>query len=157
VCAAPVRRSYLFNDLDYGANDDATLKGFAQSLYVHASVVSCDAAQGKRVLDAGAKAVDFVCGMPRATSLDDEALNTALAQVTYKSGGDEHGLLFGVPPDVLPVGATVQLVPSHCGTRCERRTREQVLPRAMPSTLSVLPPKRPCCRRVAKCRSQTRR
>lgn len=106
--------SYLFNDLDYGANDDATLKGFAQSLYVHASVVSCDAAQGKRVLDAGAKAVDFVCGMPRATSLDDEALNTALAQVTYKSGGDEHGLLFGVPPDVLPVGATVQLVPSHC-------------------------------------------
>lgn len=106
--------SYLFMDRDYGANADADAKGYAQSLFVHASVVSADVAQGKRVLDAGAKACDFVCGMPSATSLDDASLAAVLATTTYKSGGDEHGVLFDVPHDVLPVGATLQLVPSHC-------------------------------------------
>ena len=30
------------------------------------------------------------------------------------SGGDEHGVLRGVPAGVLPVGSTCQLIPSHC-------------------------------------------
>ena len=37
-----------------------------------------------------------------------------LASCTFKSGGDEHGILLGVPGDQLPVGATLSLVPSHC-------------------------------------------
>lgn len=108
--------SYLFMDGDYGANHDAEARGFTQSLYVHASVVSSDESQGKRVLDAGAKACDFVSGMPTATSLEDPALAAALegGGVTFKSGGDEHGILTNVPNGLLPVGSTLQLVPSHC-------------------------------------------
>ena len=106
--------SYLFMDKDYGANSDCESMGFGQSLYVHASVVSVDEPQGKRVLDAGAKACDFVCGMPSATSIDDEGLAKQLSGTRFQSGGDEHGILFDVPEGILPVGSTVQLVPSHC-------------------------------------------
>eukprot|EP00965_Chrysotila_dentata_P067331 2228158-Pleurochrysis_carterae.AAC.1 len=77
-------------------------------------VISLDESAGKRVLDAGSKACDLVCGPPLATSIDDPALADALRDVTYASGGDEHGVLRGVPPGVLPLGSTVQLVPSHC-------------------------------------------
>lgn len=103
--------SYLFMDGDYGANEDAG--AFAQSMYVHTTVVSADEDKGKRVLDAGAKAVDLVCGPPRATALGDAPLAEALGGATFASGGDEHGVLRGVPRGVLPVGATLQLVPSH--------------------------------------------
>lgn len=106
--------SYLFMDCDYGKNDDADAKGFAQSLFVHTTVVSADVAAGRRVVDAGAKACDFVCGMPRPTSLTDADLAGLLAGCTFSSGGDEHGVLNGVPADALPVGTTLQLIPSHC-------------------------------------------
>ena len=32
----------------------------------------------------------------------------------YTSGGDEHGVLRGVPAGVLPLGSRVSLVPAHC-------------------------------------------
>ena len=44
----------------------------------------------------------------------DEVLAARLAATTFQSGGDEHGIIHGVAPGDLPVGATVQLVPSHC-------------------------------------------
>ena len=106
--------SYLFMDGDYNANADAGAKRFEQSLFIHTTVVSSDAAQGKRVLDAGAKAVDLVSGMPTATALTDRGLATRLASLSFRSGGDEHGMLFDCPSDVLPVGSHVQLLPSHC-------------------------------------------
>ena len=87
---------------------------FGQALFLHATVVHCNRESGKRVLDCGSKACDFVSGMPSATSIDDPQLAARLAVCTFKSGGDEHGILGGVASEDLPVGATVQLVPSHC-------------------------------------------
>lgn len=110
--------SYLLMDGDYGDNTDAAHKGFAQSLYIHTTVVSSDGATGRRVVDAGSKAVDLVSGPPKATSVECADLASALGGVTYTSGGDEHGVLHGVPDGVLPVGATLQLVPSHCDPTC---------------------------------------
>ena len=110
--------TYLFMDGDYGANSDASHKGFEQSLYIHTTVISSDAASGRRVVDAGSKACDLVSGMPKATSMSDAALATLLEGTTYSSGGDEHGVLNGVPEGALPVGSTLQLVPSHCDPTC---------------------------------------
>ena len=53
-------------------------------------------------------------GLPRVCSIEDEALDKRLAGVTFRNGGDEHGILDHVPDDILPLGSTVQLVPSHC-------------------------------------------
>jgi D-serine deaminase-like pyridoxal phosphate-dependent protein len=106
--------SYLFMDADYAGNEDSAEKGFVQSLYVHTTVVSADVAAGRRVVDAGAKSCDFVCGPPKPTSLTDPALAETLRGVTFKSGGDEHGVLHDVPEGVLPIGSTIALVPSHC-------------------------------------------
>ncbi len=107
--------SYLLMDKDYDGNAD--LAGgslFSQALFIHTTVISADDAAGKRVVDAGSKACDLVCGVPEATSLDDDGLREALRATKYSSGGDEHGILRGVPSGLLPVGSTLQLVPSHC-------------------------------------------
>ena len=105
--------SYLFMDGDYGRNADTPSK-FAQSLYVHTTVIS--AARGKRVVDAGSKAVDLLSGVPKAVAIDGAA-PPGLDAVVFSSGGDEHGVLRGDALDddaVLPVGSTLQLVPGHC-------------------------------------------
>lgn len=49
-----------------------------------------------------------------ATSIECAETARALRTISFHSGGDEHGVLRGVPPGLLPVGATVQLIPSHC-------------------------------------------
>eukprot|EP00326_Haptolina_ericina_P003112 CAMPEP_0181228206 /NCGR_PEP_ID=MMETSP1096-20121128/33226_1 /TAXON_ID=156174 ORGANISM="Chrysochromulina ericina, Strain CCMP281" /NCGR_SAMPLE_ID=MMETSP1096 /ASSEMBLY_ACC=CAM_ASM_000453 /LENGTH=227 /DNA_ID=CAMNT_0023321719 /DNA_START=21 /DNA_END=705 /DNA_ORIENTATION=+ len=110
--------SYLFMDGDYGQNEDAS---FEQSLFVHATVISSDEASGKRVVDAGTKALCLLSGQPTLatptltlTGEPDGAVSVDPAAVSYSSGGDEHGILRGVPAGALPVGSTVQLVPSHC-------------------------------------------
>tara|TARA_B110001452_G_scaffold250021_1_gene237952 strand:- start:500 stop:1714 length:1215 start_codon:yes stop_codon:yes gene_type:complete len=108
--------SYLFMDGDYSSNQEGT-SAFAQSLFVHTTVISADEAGGKRVVDAGTKAVDLLCGAPRLATVDDEAapLDPELLQaVSCHNGGDEHGVLRGVPAGQLPLGSTVQLAPSHC-------------------------------------------
>jgi len=109
--------SYLVMDGDYGGNEEFNGDApadFHQALYLHATVIHSNVASGKRVVDCGSKAVDLVSGMPRATSIADPALAARLAATTFKSGGDEHGILLGVADDDLPVGATVQIIPSHC-------------------------------------------
>jgi len=106
--------SYLFMDGDYAANHEG-LGTFGQSLFVHATVISVDEAAGKRVLDAGTKAVDLLCGVPTLASIDERApLHPDLAGVQFVNGGDEHGVLRAVPPGHLPLGSKVQLAPSHC-------------------------------------------
>lgn len=110
--------SYLVMDGDYGNNDEFKGVGaaadFGQALFLHATVIHCNVDAGKRVVDCGSKAVDLVSGMPRATSIVDAALAARLEQTSFKSGGDEHGIILGVAADDLPVGATVQIIPSHC-------------------------------------------
>ena len=56
--------------------------------------------------------------MPKATSMSDASLAALLEGTTYSSGGDEHGVLNGVPEGALPVGSTLQLIPSHCDPTC---------------------------------------
>ena len=52
------------------------------------------------VVDAGSKAVDLVSGAP------------TLAVGSFRSGGDEHGIIDG--PGDLACGDHVELFPSHC-------------------------------------------
>ena len=96
------------------AQVDAQDNPFEQSLTIHTTVTSANHESGKRILDCGSKAVDLVGGAPRPTAIGDAELSSALADVTYTSGGDEHGILRGVEPGRLPVGSTLQLIPAHC-------------------------------------------
>ena len=99
-------------DGDYAANEEG-YSLFAQSLFVHSTVISADEGAGKRVIDAGSKALDLLSGAPRLACIDGP-VDPPLVSVHYQSGGDEHGILRGVPEGSLPVGSTVQLAPSHC-------------------------------------------
>ena len=65
---------------------------FEQS-FVLATVISCDEAAGKRVLDAGSKAIDLMSGSPQLAS----PLAAAVTGIQYILGGDEHGILTNVP------------------------------------------------------------
>lgn len=100
--------SYLLMDSNYARNEDIP---FMQALYVHTTCISADESSGKRVIDAGTKAIDILAGMPKVTSIVDETLAGALSQCVYSEGGCEHGILQGVPAGVLNVGETVQLIP----------------------------------------------
>ena len=90
--------SFCLMDGDYLANDydDAP---FERSLAVRATVVSRPTAD-RAVVDAGSKAVDLVSGAP------------TLAVGSFRSGGDEHGIIDG--PGDLACGDHVELFPSHC-------------------------------------------
>ena len=96
-------------DGNYAKNKDTM---FTQALYVHATCISADERTGKRVIDAGTKAVDILFGNPEVTSIFDNDLRKDLSQCEYSAYGCEHGILRGVPPGVLKVGDTVQLIPS---------------------------------------------
>merc|ERR1711990_698649 len=96
-------------DGNYAQNEDNTFK---QALYVHTTCISSDPASGKRIIDAGTKAIDLLAGMPVVTCIDDDARAHVLSQCRYSEGGCEHGILRGVPEGVLKVGETVQLIPS---------------------------------------------
>mmetsp|Transcript_10987 Transcript_10987/g.34986 ORF Transcript_10987/g.34986 Transcript_10987/m.34986 type:complete len:303 (-) Transcript_10987:439-1347(-) len=60
--------SYLFMDGDYGQNEPfppaARGAAFAQSLFVQTAVISANDAAGRRVVDAGTKAIDLLSGAP---------------------------------------------------------------------------------------------
>ena len=104
-------------------------------MFVAATVISSEPSVGRRVLDAGTKAVDLLSGMPclawasepSATTITEADATAAgvghsfstnvpaeLAEITFANGGDEHGILHNVPDGMLPIGTTVMLTPSHC-------------------------------------------
>ena len=105
--------SFLFMDGDYAQNENGGGSAvFEPSLFVRATVISCSGGDGgRRVIDAGSKAIDLLCGAPTLAPSSAAELGDG---VTYVLGGDEHGILLNVPPGMLPVGSAVQLVPSHC-------------------------------------------
>jgi D-serine deaminase-like pyridoxal phosphate-dependent protein len=70
--------SYLLMDGNYSRNEETP---FLQALFVHATCISADDATGKRVIDAGTKAVDVLAGMPGITSIVDDTLAETLSQV----------------------------------------------------------------------------
>ncbi|KAI8612689.1 hypothetical protein BC830DRAFT_1135570 [Chytriomyces sp. MP71] len=105
--------SYLFMDADYSKNEPEPGVRFECSLFVVATVISVDPQRRWAVLDAGLKAVSLDSGPPVVVGYE----NT----LTYKSGGDEHGIVSCATdpepsplPDTIVVGMQVRLIPGHC-------------------------------------------
>jgi D-serine deaminase-like pyridoxal phosphate-dependent protein len=93
--------SYVVMDSQYG---DIAGIGFENALTVLATVLSVR--ETWAVVDAGRKALSDDGGVLRAIGVDAD----------FRLAGDEHGkLLFAGAPS-LPLGATVEFVPSHCDT-----------------------------------------
>jgi D-serine deaminase-like pyridoxal phosphate-dependent protein len=100
--------SYIFMDADYARNkrvDGGPFDAYRHALFVHATVMSAPA-EGRRIVDAGLKALSVDSGMPTAWRLEG---------AVYHRPSDEHGVLdvsaCSGPPRR---GDTVLLVPGHC-------------------------------------------
>ena len=104
--------SFAFMDSTYGAAlaDDQT---FGQSLFVAGTVISMTST-ARAVVDAGTKAVDQLAGPPIVWGVCGGDGSIPMEDVTYRCGGDEHGILEGPGVSTLKVGDTVFLQPSHC-------------------------------------------
>ncbi len=97
--------SFIFMDVDYR---NALGAEYATALTVLATVISCPAPT-RAIVDAGLKTLSTDSG---------NAEPLGLIGVTYRPGGDEHGILTwdeAARPG-LKVGDTVELIPSHCDT-----------------------------------------
>ncbi len=98
--------SYVFMDADYGRNrdgDDRFVSDFTNALFVLATVMS-GAVPGRRVVDAGNKALSTDSGMPVVWGLDG---------VAYVQANDEHGRLEVSGTAAPAVGEKIRLVPGH--------------------------------------------
>ena len=100
--------SYLFMDVNYrniGGKEGAVYDDFRPSLLVLATAIS-QPAEGRITIDAGYKAF--------ATDHDSPVLRD-IQGVSYRWGGDEHGILqFKNPSRRIEVGDKVLLIASHC-------------------------------------------
>jgi 3-hydroxy-D-aspartate aldolase len=98
--------SYVFMDADYGRNLDEGgrfVSEFANALFVLATVMS-GTAVGRRVVDAGTKALSTDSGMPVVHGFEG---------VSYVQANDEHGRL-EVAGDAGPaVGEKIRIIPGH--------------------------------------------
>ena len=100
--------SYIFMDVDYAKNLDASGAPFADfehSLFVHSTVMSRPVRE-RAVLDAGLKAFATDCGMPRLADIESAPVLKA---------SDEHAVVDLTASNAdLGVGDTVRLIPGHC-------------------------------------------
>jgi D-serine deaminase-like pyridoxal phosphate-dependent protein len=100
--------SYLFMDVNYravGGRGGAVFDDFRPSLLVMATAIS-QPARGQITIDAGYKA--FATDKQVPELLDIEG-------VSYRWGGDEHGILeFDNPSREIVLGDRVLLIASHC-------------------------------------------
>uniref|UniRef100_K3X3B1 D-serine dehydratase-like domain-containing protein n=1 Tax=Globisporangium ultimum (strain ATCC 200006 / CBS 805.95 / DAOM BR144) TaxID=431595 RepID=K3X3B1_GLOUD len=115
--------SYLFNDADYARNlgvDGEKVRQWEQSLFVLTTVMSTNhgANPPRSVVDAGMKAVSLDSGAPLVYSSIDAS---ALPQLEYQGGGDEHGILVPAAGDkskseipMPALGKKLLLTPGHC-------------------------------------------
>jgi D-serine deaminase-like pyridoxal phosphate-dependent protein len=97
--------SFIFMDVDYR---NAIGDRYANALSVLATVISRPAPT-RAVVDAGLKSLSTDSGNPVPKDLPG---------VSYRPGGDEHGILTwdeGADPD-LKIGDQLELIPSHCDT-----------------------------------------
>ena len=92
--------SFCVMDLQYGSIEHEIV--FERALEVLTTIISRPS-PNRCVVDAGSKAVDLVAGPPNVEG-----------GFTYRSGGDEHGILDLEAGDSLTVGAKLRLYPSHC-------------------------------------------
>lgn len=97
--------SFIFMDVDYR---NAIGADYTPALTVLATVISCPAST-RAIIDAGLKTLSTDSG---------NAEPKGLTGVTYRPGGDEHGILtWGAAASPgLRVGDTLELIPSHCDT-----------------------------------------
>jgi len=100
--------SYLFMDVNYrniGGKESAIFDDFRPSLLVLSTAIS-QPAQGRITIDAGFKSF--------ATDHETPELRD-IQGVSYRWGGDEHGILqFKNPSRRIEVGDKVLLIASHC-------------------------------------------
>ncbi len=100
--------SYLFMDVNYrniGGRNGAVFDDFRPSLLVLATAIS-QPASGRITIDAGLKA--FAADKEAPVLRDIEG-------VSYRWGGDEHGILqFKNPSRRIEVGEKILLIASHC-------------------------------------------
>jgi D-serine deaminase-like pyridoxal phosphate-dependent protein len=95
--------SYVFMDTDYGKNEpDPMGPRFAQTLHVHATVISVGANRNP-VLDAGYKALAVDSGLPTIAGRD-----AAIVKMS-----DEHSVIHDAATPSLRPGDRVALIPSH--------------------------------------------
>jgi 3-hydroxy-D-aspartate aldolase len=99
--------SYLFLDSCYG-NIPVTPEGnpYVESLFVAATVVSANR-QGRVIVNSGFKAFATDSGLPKP-------MRGAPTNSTYRFMGDEHGAIDFEGSPNPPVGATIELLTSHC-------------------------------------------
>lgn len=100
--------SYLFMDTNYrdiGGESGAVFDDFAPSLFVLSTAIS-QPARGRITIDAGYKSFATDKAPPRLRDIEG---------VSYRWGGDEHGILqFKNPSRRVEVGDKVLLVATHC-------------------------------------------
>ena len=100
--------SYLFMDVNYrkiGGKEGAIFDDFRPSLLVLSTAIS-QPAQGRITIDAGFKSFATDNDMPQLRDIEG---------VSYRWGGDEHGILqFKNPSRRIEVGDKVLLIASHC-------------------------------------------
>merc|ERR1712216_107100 len=98
--------SFMFMDNEYSSTEQE--EDFHQSLFVLSTVMSDTSShRGWVVVDAGSKAVHAASA--KITVQGDDRL-------TYRLGGDEHGIIEGPQEvlDMLKIGTQLKLVPGHC-------------------------------------------
>lgn len=102
--------SYIFMDANYrsiGGKHGDVYDDFGCSLSVLATVISRPN-ERRAVTDAGNKCLSMDEGF---------AMPEGLSGVTFKPGGDEHGLLFFERPNLdLKLGDRLKFIPGHCDT-----------------------------------------
>lgn len=106
--------SYVFMDVDYARNRDATgtqASPFRRSLFVLATTMSRRRGE-LAVVDAGLKALAVDSGLPEVLGRPD---------IRYVGASDEHGKLTWEPEASGPaLGEKLRLVPGHCDPTVDR-------------------------------------
>ncbi|GAC1565899.1 MAG: DSD1 family PLP-dependent enzyme [Ktedonobacteraceae bacterium] len=100
--------SFIFMDTDYR---NALGPMYSNALTILSTIISRPTSD-RAVVDAGLKSLSIDSGMPEPQGL---------AGVTYRPGGDEHGILTWhesahVPSERLDVGERIAFIPSHIDT-----------------------------------------
>lgn len=101
--------SFFFGDVDYGLNewDEKLVEKFEPATFVLCTVISVSHQRRIAVVDCGLKAVSMDSGAPAVFGKCGDSL-------TYRPGGDEHGVLEVASGAAMPrVGDQFRLVPGH--------------------------------------------
>lgn len=97
--------SYLLGDVDYGLNDWGTGYLFKQALFIHTQVIS--ASPNHVVVDAGNKSHSLDAGV-------EPIFAKSYDYLSWRSGGDEHGIAFSREANKLPeIGEVLDIIPGH--------------------------------------------